>query len=299
MDWLSLVVLAVLQGIAEFLPISSSGHLALGAYWLNLEGDQAELSIVLHAGSLLSILCFYWRRVWALLLEDKQVIPKLIVGTIPAAVLGLFIKKLLPDLLGFDLMEGFSAALTAALMFPVTGLMLLSITAMKPGKIDYQELSYGKVFLVGLFQSFALLPGISRSGSTIVAGLMCGLKRDSAATFSFLLAIPAILGASVLEAKDIYDEGSSIPLPYLLAGAVISFVVGYVSLVLLVKLVNKGQLHWFAMWVIPFGLISAIILLRDYMLSHLPPEPASLLLDLVTTFYNHLWSANGWAFLGF
>lgn len=286
MGWFNLIFLAILQGVAEFLPISSSGHLALGAHWLQLQGDQAELSIVLHAGTLLSILCFYWRRVWALIMEDKRVIPKLIVGTIPAVILGLFVKKLLPDLLGFDMMEGYSAALTAALMLPVTGLMLLSITSMKPGETEYQELSYGRVFLVGVFQAFALLPGISRSGSTIVAGLMTGMKREAAATFSFLLAIPAILGASVLEAKEVYDRVSdpelhanvvATPVPMLIAGAVVSFVVGYVSLQLLVKLINKGQLHWFAMWTIPVGLLSAIWLLREYMLKQLESSDSVML----------------------
>lgn len=280
MDWLTLIILAVLQGIAEFLPISSSGHLALGAHWLNLKGDQVELSIVLHAGSLLSILCFYWRRVWALLLEDRRVIPKLIVGTIPAAVLGILLKKVAPDYLGVDLLDGFSAALTAGLMLPVTGLMLLSIKAMDEGDTEYQDISYLRVFLIGVFQSFALLPGISRSGSTIVAGLMFGLKRQSAATFSFLLAIPAILGASVLEAKDIYDNGASMDWQFLIAGAVISFIVGYVSLLLLVRLVNKGQLYWFALWTIPFGLIASILLLKEYMESQLA-EPGVVMPSLL------------------
>lgn len=280
MNWITLVFLAVLQGIAEFLPISSSGHLALGAHWLGMEGDQVELSIVLHAGTLLAIVCFYWRRVWALLLEDRRVIPKLIVGTIPAAVLGVFLKKVAPVIWGFDLLEGYNAALTSGFMLPLTGLMLLGITAIKPGKANYQDVGYGRVFLIGIFQAFALLPGISRSGSTIVAALLCGMKRESAATFSFLLAIPAILGASVLEAKDIYDQGASMDWQFLAAGAVISFLVGYASLQLLVRLVNRGQLHWFALWTIPFGLVASILLLREAMV--VAPEIAARWFEMFT-----------------
>lgn len=266
MDWLNLIFLAVLQGIAEFLPISSSGHLALGSYFLSMPGEQDELSIVLHFGTLLSIVLFYWRRIWALLLEDRRVIPMLIVGTIPAAVVGVFLKKLAPDLLGIDIMKDFSAALTSALMLPITGMMLLSMPLLKPGDREYRDLSYGQVILIGCFQAFAILPGISRSGSTILAGMISGLKNEAAATFSFLLAIPAILGAMALEAKDILEAGTtSTSAPLLAVGALIAFAVGWVSLTLLVSFVNRGRLYYFAFWTIPMGLIAAIVLLQNYM----------------------------------
>ncbi len=169
------------------------------------------MSIVLHGGTLLSILCFYHRRIWALLQEDRRVIPLLIVGTIPAGVLGIFLKKIAPEWLGFNLMDGFPAALTAGLMLPITGLLMLSIPMLRQRQgdeeslRDYQTLSYGQAFLIGCFQSFALLPGISRSGSTIFAGILLGLRSQAAATFSFLLAIPAIGGAMTLELKDVIE----------------------------------------------------------------------------------------------
>ncbi len=273
MDWFGLILLAIVQGVAEFLPISSSGHLALGAHFLGLSEGQDELSIVLHGGTLGSILVFYHRRILALLSQDRRVIPMLIVGTIPAGVLGVFLKKMAPSMWGIDIMDGFPAALTASLMLPITGLLMLSIPLLRARQRDeealqeYQQLSYGQVFVIGCFQAFALLPGISRSGSTIFAGILTGLRSQAAATFSFLLAIPAICGAMTLELKDVIENGSTTSPVLLVTGAFISFVVGLVSLVLLSKFINQGKLHWFAYWTIPLGLLASIQLLAEFMRS--------------------------------
>lgn len=273
MDWFGLILLAIVQGVAEFLPISSSGHLALGAHFLGLSEGQDELSIVLHGGTLGSILVFYHRRILALLSQDRRVIPMLIVGTIPAGVLGVFLKKMAPSMWGIDIMDGFPAALTASLMLPITGLLMLSIPLLRARQRDeealqeYQQLTYGQVFVIGCFQAFALLPGISRSGSTIFAGILTGLRSQAAATFSFLLAIPAICGAMTLELKDVIENGSTTSPVLLVTGALISFVVGLVSLVLLSKFINQGKLHWFAYWTIPLGLLASIQLLAEFMRS--------------------------------
>ncbi len=273
MDWFGLILLAIVQGVAEFLPISSSGHLALGAHFLGLSEGQDELSIVLHGGTLGSILVFYHRRILALLSQDRRVIPMLIVGTIPAGLLGVFLKKMAPSLWGIDIMDGFPAALTASLMLPITGLLMLSIPLLRARQRDeealqdYQQLTYRQVFVIGCFQAFALLPGISRSGSTIFAGILTGLRSQAAATFSFLLAIPAICGAMTLELKDVIENGSTTSPVLLVTGALISFVVGLVSLVLLSKFINQGKLHWFAYWTIPVGLLAAIQLLAEFMRS--------------------------------
>lgn len=278
MDGLGVIVLAIVQGIAEFLPISSSGHLALGAHFLGMNRGQDELSIVLHGGTLLSILCFYRQRILALLAEDRRVIPMLIVGTIPAGILGIFLKKIAPEILPVNIMDGFPAAMTAGLMLPITGLLMLAIPMIRARQSDeeklleYQKLRYWQVILIGCFQAFALLPGISRSGSTIFAGVLLGLRSQSAATFSFLLAIPAIGGAMALEMKDVWENGSTTPLPWLLTGAAISFAVGWVSLCFLAKFINQGRLHWFAYWTIPVGMISTILLLREFMLAELLAE---------------------------
>jgi len=257
-----ILVLAIVQGVAEFLPISSSGHLVIVANLLSpgasaAEFDIAELNIVLHAGTLASILVFYWQRIWRLLGEDRRVLPVLVVGTLPAVVIGLVIKTQFESILS-------SVQLTGA-MLCITGVVLW-LTTYVPEKEapekeapekegDYTQLGFGRAFLLGLSQAVAIIPGISRSGMTISAGIGLGLSRQSAATFSFLLAIPAIGGATVLELKDVL-QGTPMTLPamHLLIGAVVAFAVGLVSLRFLVSLLERGRLHYFAFWCIPVGL---------------------------------------------
>ena len=241
------VVLAIVQGIAEFLPISSSGHLNVFQTIMGKLSESAELNIVLHFGTLLAIIGFYWKRILALLTSDRRVIPMLILGTVPAAVIGIYLKKMHEPLLASTLLSG--------LMFPITGIMLIVLSRLKQADKEYVNMDYKTVILIGLAQAFALLPGISRSGSTIVMGSLLGLSRQSAATFSFLLAIPAILGATVLELRDIIEAGKTeTPLVPLMAGLVIALAVGWVSLAILVKWLEAGKLHWFAYYLIPFGL---------------------------------------------
>ena len=276
---LRLIVLAVLQGIAEFLPISSSGH--LNVFSTALGGEPSTLvNIALHAGTLLSILIFYRKRIMRLLAEDRRVILLLIVGTIPAAVIGVTIKKVYPWLLEDLLLTG--------VMFVITGLALVyfhriarneadarekkadkessagkdSLDSQSAERLDYVDLSIKAVLFIGLFQAFALMPGISRSGFTILAGILMGLKHKSAGTFSFLLAIPAILGATVLELLDLFETPPTENLGMVCVAAVVAFFVGLASLALLVKMIDRGQLHWFALWVLPLGFL--VILWRIY-----------------------------------
>jgi undecaprenyl-diphosphatase len=247
---LEILFLAVVQGITEFLPISSSGHLVVLAALFDQFGHPMEekltVNIVLHLGTLAAILVFFWRRIVALLGEDRRVVGLIVVGSLPAAVVGLVLKKYFDHML--------VDPMTAGLMFPVTGIMLLWIARRTPGKIACRELSFGHALLVGLFQAAAILPGISRSGATIVAGLGVGLKREEAAAFSFLLAIPVMAGAGLLEVKDMLEQTvNSTPVGPLVLGALVSFAVGMVSLWWLVRWVQRGQLHWFAYWVLPLG----------------------------------------------
>lgn len=255
MSFLDIVVLSVIQGVAEFLPISSSGHLVLVGHWLGIEEAKGTLNIMLHAGTLLSILVFYFSHTLKLLKEDRRVIPLLIVGTIPAALAGVIIKKKFEWLTGDPWIAGS--------MLIITGIILvLSKYVRREKEVDYQETSWFAAFAIGCAQAFAILPGISRSGSTIFAGQWMGLKRESAGTFSFLLAMPIIGGATCYEMISLSsDESSSdASIGLMLAGALISFAVGYLSLRLLVSFIQKGKFHLFAWWCIPFGIISLIIL---------------------------------------
>lgn len=250
-----ILLLAVVQGVTEFLPISSSGHLVvLSAFIAGGDPSQldvADLNVVLHVGTLLSILVFYAERIWRLLGQDRRVLRPLIVGTVPAVVLGLTIK--------FTCEEVIENALLAGFMLPLTGLMLLWSARRLDGKRTYQELGDRDALLIGLSQAAAILPGLSRSGTTICAGLRLGLAPQAAATFSFLLAIPAIGGAGLLTCVSLARKASmTTPWPQLVLGGAVAFVVGLFALYWLVRWLEQGRLRLFAWWCIPLGVGVAI-----------------------------------------
>ena len=247
---IEIVVLAVVQGITEFLPISSSGHVVVVAALFDQFGhplaEKLTVNVMLHLGTLVAVVLFYWRRIGQLFGRDRRVIWLLGAGTLPAAIAGPLAKWLLDDALQSALLAGFA--------FPVTGIMLLATIRAKPGGLTCRELTWRRALLIGGFQALAILPGISRSGTTIVAGLGCGLKREEAAAFSFLLAIPVIGGAGLLELLDLVGTPSNSTPPGLLAlGAGLSFAVGLASLAWLVQWLRRGRLHYFAWWVLPLG----------------------------------------------
>jgi undecaprenyl-diphosphatase len=248
MDLLKIALLAVVQGLTEFLPVSSSGHLVVvNAAFGEPLPDLLEVNIALHLGTLLSVLVFYRRRVLRLLGADRRAVPLLLVATAPAVVVGLAIRETPAK----QLLE---QPLLAGLMFPVTAALLIGAGRREPGPLDFTEMTWPRALLIGLFQAVAILPGISRSGATIAAGLLVGLKRESAATFAFLMAIPVIGGAAVLESLHLAGKPTTTPLWLLAAGAAVSFVVGLVALRLLTAIVQHGRLYWFAWWLIPLGI---------------------------------------------
>ena len=253
-----ILILAAVQGIAEFLPISSSGHLIiLGALLEELSSSVGEMSesptleIILHAGTLGSILVVFWKRILNLLTSDRRVLPLLVIGTVPAAIVGLTIKSQFSTLL--------TNPTLAAAMLLITGCMLVVLGRLSPRDGCYTELNWRAAVIIGCFQAFAILPGISRSGSTILGGRLLGLKNEDSVTFSFLLAIPAILGASLLAIKDIWQQVSAgetleFSITELAIGAFVSFLVGLVALTWLIGWSRKDRLHWFAWWCFPAGL---------------------------------------------
>ncbi len=258
MLWFAVIFLAVLQAITEFLPISSSGHLVVVQAFFQQQGvmllPEAQiftLDVVLHVGSLLSIVVFYRRRIWELLTSDRRVIALVVVGSIPAGIVGFTLKSIFEEM--------FQNPMGVGCLFFVTGAILLWADQRPQGEIKYQAMSYWRALVVGLAQAVAILPGISRSGSTITAGLGVGLRRQDAATFSFLLAIPAIAGAGLKDAYDnLWKNGNGAMLQgefglMLLAGMLISFVVGLFALAWLIRWLEKGRLHWFAWWVFALG----------------------------------------------
>jgi len=252
-----ILILAVVQGLTEFLPVSSSGHLVIVAKLLVPNGeprslDISDLNIVLHAGTLVSILIVYYRRIARLLAEDRRLLARLALATIPAVLVGVPIKKLAEE-------SVLANPLLAGCLLVVTGVILLVATRLPEGKLEYREISYRQAFVIGLSQAAAILPGLSRSGTTISTGLGLGLKPASAATFSFLMAIPVIGGASLLEAVSLARETQpTTPVLHLLLGAVVACLVGLAALIWLIRWLERGQLQWFAAWCIPLGIAVVI-----------------------------------------
>jgi undecaprenyl-diphosphatase len=256
MSLLEIILLAIVQGLTEFLPVSSSGHLVVvNALIESLGGkpvkDLVEVEIVLHLGTLAAVLVYYRGEIARLFTSDRRVIGLLIIGTIPAAVIGIFIKKGLPEETTAFILQ---SPLVAGICFPLTGALLWWTAKHSQGEAEYTDLTWGATIKIGLLQAVALLPGISRSGATIVAGLGTGLRRESAATFAFLLAIPAIAGGGLLELLDALEAGGTgTPLGTLAIGFALSFVVGLGTLTLLIRWVRQGRLAMFAYYLVPLG----------------------------------------------
>ncbi len=257
MSTLEIILLAVVQGLTEFLPVSSSGHLVVANALLDSFGadparDLIEVSVVLHLGTLAAVLVFYRREIIRLLASDRRAIWPLIIATIPAGVIGLYIEKGLPEATKDVILE---SPLVAGLMFLVTAAGLWWVARRPQGELSYTELRPRQALAIGFLQAFAILPGISRSGSTIVGGLGVGLTREAAAAFSFLMAIPVIGGAGLLKIKDAVDSGTtSTPIPTLALGFVVSMLVGLAALWVLLRMLRRGRLELFVYYLVPLGI---------------------------------------------
>lgn len=273
MIFLQTILMAILQGVTEFLPVSSSGHLAFLNLLFTQFGfeeieEQILLEIILHFASLFAILCYYWRHVFRMLLgNDMHLLKMLFIGTIPVGIVGILAKVFFES--EFEQLLK-SVQVTGAMML-VTSVLLLF--AQKMSRRDPKEmhklglrrnlktLSGLRAFGIGCVQALAVLPGLSRSGSTITAGLFSGLKRQDAGTFSFLLAIPAIGAAGGVELLKLLKDGvpESIGTLPLLASFIVCFIVSLISLSLLVRILRTRCLGYFAIYLIPVGILMLIL----------------------------------------
>ena len=267
---LFVIILAAAQGVAEFLPISSSGHLLVLGSWFGFDAESnMTLNVVLHAGTLLAIVVFYFKHLLSILLEKsrRRLIALVIAGSVPAAVVGVGLK-----LSGWE-EKIFSSPFVAALGFIVTATFLGCVFGF-PGRsekhnsndetaLTAENLSFGKALLIGCAQAVAITPGISRSGSTISAGVLCRMRKSDAAEFSFLLAIPAIGGAALLELLDfIRNSNAGISGGEVLSlsvGFAVSAIVGYAALAGLIALLKKGKLGYFSYYLYIAALIVLIV----------------------------------------
>ncbi len=248
MSYLELTFLGIVQGIAEFLPISSSGHLKILQELLGRSLETVEVNIVLHLGTLLSIVVIFWKDLLGLL-HQPRLCAAIIVATLPLVPVGLFLK---------DWLEvTFEPTIWTGICLCITALLLASYGRVERGDRALTEIRLRDALVVGLFQALTPLPGISRSGTTIFAGLLTGLSREAAARFSFLIAIPAIGGATVLYARQLLERanGGTTAGP-LVWGAIVAFVVGMLSLSWLLRLVQSRRVGLFAIYCLVAGILT-------------------------------------------
>ena len=275
MSLLSSILLGVIQGVAEFLPISSSGHLAIAEHLLGMSGasDIPEFfDVLLHLGTLVAVFVAYWDDVRDMVVEffcgvrdlargstptpvppARRMILLIIVGTLPLLVV-LPIK---------DLVEGLADNMYfVATALLVTGCLLFASDRVKKGRKTEKSATMVDVLLVGVAQAVATCPGISRSGTTITAGCFRGFDRKFAVRFSFLLSIPAILGANILSLKDAVEAGIIwADIPVYLVGVAVSAVVGYACIRLLKMVADRGKFGFFAYYCWAVGALTLILAL--------------------------------------
>jgi undecaprenyl-diphosphatase len=264
MDILKVIILGLVQGITEFLPVSSSGHLVLAAEVLNFQEKGVAFEVFVHLGTLISVLIVFRKDVIKMILAPFQFLISrfkkeetrqylyldfyIIIATIPAGIIGLSLKS--------KLESSFSNVLLVIIMLGITGTILL-LSRYMPKKNE--EMTFLKSIVIGLSQAFAILPGISRSGSTIVTGIFMGIDKERAARFSFLMAIPAILGAFVIKMNDfITIEHNTVVASHMIIGTLVSFISGYFAIIWLLDIVKKGKLEWFAIYCYLVVIVSAI-----------------------------------------
>ena len=254
MTLLDAITLGAIQGITEFLPISSSGHLVLGQALLGIVLPGNEFEVITHLGTLLSVFCIFWTDIIKLIsgirdIKTKKYILYLTIATIPAVVVGLTSKSFISVLFESIHLVSISLIFTGLILFLSQKLIQRSET-----------MTIKKGFLIGLSQAIAIIPGISRSGMTISMGLALGISGKEAAKFSFLLAIPAITGAGILTLMDTSFSTMTIPASSLIAAFLSSFIIGYLSLKWLFGLLESGKFHLFGYYCILIGLLTLVII---------------------------------------
>ncbi len=243
------LILGVVQGLTEFLPISSDGHLALMHHALGFAHADLVFDVFLHGATLLAVILFFWKDIWKMSLKEAAVI---VISTIPAVAFGAIIK---------DRLEMLSASLVIIGVFEiVTGLMNLQAARCmaKPGEKS-QAVTFKQGLIIGIFQALAILPGWSRSSGTVAAAVTQDIDREKAFRFSFLLGIPAIAGAATLTLVDVWKAGfpGIQPFPYLVGGFA-AFCVGLGALKLLQWVISHAKFQWFGWYCLALGSVTIV-----------------------------------------
>lgn len=260
MSWLDALWLGLLQGFTEYLPVSSSGHLQIAqALMGNVDGEEnLTFAVVVHAATVCSTLVVLWREIYVLLRgslelrwnDETQYMCKIFLSMIPVGIVGLFFKDYVESLFGNGL-------LVVGILLLVTAVLLTFANFVKPRK---GKISFSDAFVIGVAQALAVLPGLSRSGTTIATGLMLGDKKEDVAKFSFLMVIIPILGEALLDLMkgELSPEASGISAAALAVGFIAAFISGCVACKWMLSIVKRGKLVYFAYYCVAAGLFAII-----------------------------------------
>ena len=263
MEWFEAFILGIVQGLTEYLPVSSSGHLAIGAHLFGMSGEEnLTFTVAVHVATVLSTVVILWKEiVWIFAdifkwkwNEGMKYAVNILVSMIPVAIVGLLFKDKVEEVFG-------SGLLVVGICLLVTAALLAFSYFARPRQRE--NISPLHAFIIGIAQALAVLPGLSRSGSTIATGLLLGNKKERLAQFSFLMVIPPILGEALLDVKDMAELGVSQAMaglsPVALAvGFIAAFVSGCLACQWMVNLVKKGKLIWFAVYCAVVGIATII-----------------------------------------
>lgn len=262
MEFIKIIVLAAVQGITEFFPVSSSGHLVLLQNIFNLDSPGITLEVMLHTGTLLAVLVVFRKDIVKLvlgffhslgLISGKNGYEKLawlvIAANVPAGIVGVLFKD--------SITPFFESVRWVPVFLIITGLWLFAGKFFKREDIGIKNLSFGQSVIIGISQMVAILPGISRSGATITTGMFLKMKREDAAKFSFLIMLPAVAGATLMELPGL--GGLSGNFQFMIVGMLTSFFVGYLSLRVLLKMITACKFHYFAYYCVIVGVAGLIL----------------------------------------
>lgn len=257
MTILQAAILGLVQGLAEFLPVSSSGHLLLARMIMGISDEATQtgayimLDVLLHAGTLLAVIIVFWKDWWAILKNPfrSRTLLLLFIASLPALIVVVLLN---------DIVEQFFTGWFLGVSFLVTAVFLLIaewISSRQTRRTDKPDFRHA--ITMGTMQAIALLPGVSRSGSTLTGGLLSGLDRKAGAKFAFMMSAPAIVGSLLFEAKDAIELGylAQLELVPTLVGMAVAAISGYLAIRFMLRLINRVSLNWFALYVALLGLI--------------------------------------------
>ena len=264
MEWFEALILGIIQGLTEYLPVSSSGHLAIGAHLFGLSGEEnLTFTVAVHVATVLSTIVILWKEIVWLFTdlfkwkwnEGTKYIVNILISMIPVGIVGLFFKDKVEAIFG-------SGLLVVGICLMVTASLLAFSYFAKPRQREH--ISPWHAFVIGIAQALAVLPGLSRSGRTIATGLLLGNRKERLAQFSFLMVIPPILGEALLDVKDMVEMGVSqamagLPTLSLIVGFLAAFISGCLACKWMINIVMIGKLIWFAVYCAIVGILTIVL----------------------------------------